>query len=176
MFSAHHSISSQANLQPAVPSLSGHSPLSSALLSLLFQAVSGITSSTQSASSACSPIIDSNLFWVILVSGNISRQGCANKILRDANGKPLPPPNDIVLQHKEQVLFNNPDTGIFQLSKDHQNVYYHARQSCVLKKFTTFQPNQHCLISELTLAALAVSLRLFGQRIWHQVLPLSLLT
>ena len=47
--------------------------------------------------------------------------------MRDASGKPLPSPNDLVIQHKEQVMFNNPNTGKYQLSRDYKNVYYHAR-------------------------------------------------
>ncbi len=87
----------------------------SALSSLITQVLAGARSNT----------IDPNhLFWILTVSGNISRcQGCAGKILRAADGKPLPPP---VLQHKEQVLFQNPKTGTFQLSHDFRNVYYHA--------------------------------------------------
>ena len=45
-----------------------------------------------------------DLFWVMMISGNISRcQGCSGKILRGGNGKPLPPPDNLVVQHKEHV-------------------------------------------------------------------------
>ena len=156
------SIPSQAALLSAVPTtpLSVHSALSSTIISLLSQAISGTSSSISSPPQATPSVqpatIDSKyLFWVTLVCGNISRcQGCANKILRDANGKPLPPPDDIVLQHKEQVLFNNPNTGLFQLSKDYRNVYYHARKSCVCRKYPTFQPILHCRINGQTLQVL----------------------
>ena len=110
-------------------------------------------------------------FWVTFVSGNISRcQGCNNKILHDSFGKTLPAPDDIVLQHKEHVLFNNPHTGTFQLSRDHRNVYYHARLSCILKKFPSFSPTQHFRISQQTLQALTVThkefcLKEFGMRL-----------
>ena len=71
------------------------------------------------------------LFWLVVLGGYISRcQGCSGKIF-----KSLPPPEDIVLQHKEQVLFQNPNTGSYQLSREHRNVYYHAQLSCVLRKF-----------------------------------------
>ena len=44
-------------------------------------------------------------FWVMFVSGNISRcQDCSGKIWRGVNGKPLLPPDDLVVQHKQQVL------------------------------------------------------------------------
>jgi len=72
------------------------------------------------------------LFWFVFVSGNIARcQGCSGRIMRDAGGKPLPPPNDLVIQHKEQIMFNNPNTGKYQLSRDYRNVYYHARVNCI---------------------------------------------
>ena len=67
-----------------------------------------------------------HLFYVMYISRNISRcQGCSGKILRAPDGKPLPPPDDLVIQHKEQVLYQNPKTGNFQLSHDFRNVYYH---------------------------------------------------
>ena len=44
-----------------------------------------------------------DIFWVMMISGNISHcQGCSGKILRrGGDGKPLPPPDDLVMQHKE---------------------------------------------------------------------------
>ena len=43
-------------------------------------------------------------FWVAFIFGNVSRCcGCKGKILRDDNKRPLPPPDDIVLGHKEYV-------------------------------------------------------------------------
>ena len=105
------------------------------LSSLLSQVLAGDRSN---------PIDLNHLFWLMFLSGNISRcQGCAGKIMRGIDGKPLPPPDDIVLQHKEQVLFQNPKTGLFQLSHDLRNVYYHARLPCVMKKFQSFQPSAH---------------------------------
>ena len=131
---------------------SSASPLvASTLVSLISQVLSKYNHSPQpSASTSPSPsVIDPNyLFWVVLLSGNISRcQGCLGKISRSSDGKVLPPPDDLVLQHKEQVLFNNPKTGMYQLSRDYRNVYYHARLSCVKRKFPTFQPGQHCRVS-----------------------------
>ena len=41
------------------------------------------------------PCNNTGLFWVMIVSGNISRcQGCSEKILRGVDGKSLPPPDD----------------------------------------------------------------------------------
>ena len=88
------------------------------------------------------------LFWVMIVFGNISRcQGCTERIMRGPGGKPLPPPGDLVLQHKEHVIFQNPKTGNFQLSCDLRNVYYHARLVCVRSKYSTFNGHQHLRIS-----------------------------
>lgn len=46
--------------------------------------------------------------------GNIFRsQGCSERIVRGPGGKPLPPPGDLIIQHKQQVMFQNPKTGNF---------------------------------------------------------------
>ena len=89
-----------------------------------------------------------HLFYIMYISGNISRcQGCSGKILRTSTGKPLPPPDDLVVQHKEQVLFQNQKTGNFQLSHDFRNVYYHPRLSCIKRKFPSFLATQHLRIN-----------------------------
>ena len=91
----------------------------------------------------------------MLVCGNISRcQGCSGKILRREGGKPLPPPDDLVVQHKEYVLFQNPRSGVFQLSHDLRNVYYHPRLSCIHGKFSSFRAGLHLRISKETLTKL----------------------
>ena len=97
-----------------------------------------------------SPRIEmSNLFWVMFLTGNISRcQGCGGKIERGADGKVLPPPNDLVVQHKEQVVFQNPNTGTFQLSRDNRNVYYHPRLLCLQRKFSSFEAAKHIKVSQ----------------------------
>ena len=78
-------------------------------------------------------------FWLTFVKGNISRcNGCGTKNLRLPNGQPHPPPDDLCIQHKEQVMFLNPNSGNYQLSCDKRNVYYHARRSCVLLKWPQF--------------------------------------
>ena len=48
-----------------------------------------------------------------------------------------------MLQHKERVLFLNPNTGVYQLSRDHRNVYYHAQKSCVCPHFNNFIADTH---------------------------------
>ena len=60
--------------------------------------------------------------------------GCGKKDLRDLCGKPHPPPEDLYLQHKEFVMFDNPHTGVRQRSHDQRNVYYHARKACAERK------------------------------------------
>lgn len=103
------------------------------------------------AAPTCSNISDIDphcLFWVVIVSGNISRcLGCFERIMRGPDGKPLPPPDDLVLQHKEQVMFQNPKTGNFQLSYDLRNVYYHARLVCVRRKYSIFNGPQYRRVS-----------------------------
>ena len=72
------------------------------------------------------------------MKGNISRcNGCKNKIGQ------LPPPGDIVLQHKKWVIFLNPNTEVYQLSRDHLNVYYHALTACVYPHFNDFSADVH---------------------------------
>ena len=53
--------------------------------------------------------------------------------------KPLPPPDDVVLRHKETIVFKNPNTGVFQASRDPRNVYYHAWKTCVAAHFSDFK-------------------------------------
>ena len=111
------------------------------LLSALLQLVKGSTSTAvQPPTVQNSSTADfTHLFYLLTISGNISRcQGCTGKILRGS-----PPPDDLIVQHKEQVLFQNPNTGYFQLSHDFRNVYYHARLSCIRQKFPAFVPSKH---------------------------------
>ena len=71
-------------------------------------------------------------FYLTFVKGNISRcTGCKMRNLRTPQGVPHQPPDDLCLQHKEFVMFENPCTGLHQLSHDLRNVYYHARKGCV---------------------------------------------
>ena len=48
-----------------------------------------------------------------------------------------------MLQHKEQVMFQNLKTRNFQLSHDLHNVYYHAQFECVRRKYSKFNEYQH---------------------------------
>lgn len=83
-------------------------------------------------------------FWVCFVRGNISRcNGCKGRIARNANGKPLPPLDNLVLRHQEYVLFQNPNTGTFQQSAQPRNVYYHPWKTCIAPYFANFQAAQH---------------------------------
>lgn len=69
------------------------SPLAAnALMTLISQVLSNCASPTPCTSGTAS-VIDSNyLFWVMILSGNISRcQGCSGKILQNSDGKLLPP-------------------------------------------------------------------------------------
>ena len=56
-------------------------------------------------------------------------------------------PYNLCLQHKEHVLFENPHTGLHQLSTEQRNVYYHALQKCVLLKFKNFNPRTQVKVS-----------------------------
>ena len=93
------------------------------------------------------PSVSSPL-WLCFVRGNISRcNGCKGKIGRMGK-KPLPPPDDVVLRHKETVVFQNPNTGNYQASYEPRNVYYHAWKTCVAAHFCNFNPAMHIKIEE----------------------------
>ncbi len=83
-------------------------------------------------------------FFVCFLHGNISRcNGCKGRIRRAEDKKPLPPPDDIVLRHKEFVIFQNPNSGMFQQTHTPRNVYYHPQRTCVAPHFLGFIPTQH---------------------------------
>jgi hypothetical protein len=72
-------------------------------------------------------------FWVTLLFGNVSRcNGCKGKIARGPDNKP---PDNLVLGHKEFVIFSNPKTGRFEQSWEKRNVYYHQWKNCVAPNF-----------------------------------------
>ena len=65
------------------------------------------------------PSVSSPL-WLCFVRGNISRcNGCKGKIGRMSK-KILPPPDDVVLRHKETVVFQNPNTVTTKLRMNHE--------------------------------------------------------
>ena len=88
-------------------------------------------------------------FWLTFIFGNVSRcNGCKGKIFRGEGEKLLPPPDDLVLGHKERVLYQNPHSGRFELSRDKRNVYYHPWRICVAPYFRDFRPQVHITIHE----------------------------
>ncbi len=85
-----------------------------------------------------------NPFWLCFIHGNVSRcNGCKGRIMRGEDRKPLPPPDDLVIRHKEFVLFNNPRTGFFEQSREERNVYYHPWKTCIGPHFAHFNPALH---------------------------------
>ena len=88
-------------------------------------------------------------FWVAFIFGNVSRcNGCKGKILRGEDKSALPPPYDIVLGHKEYVIFQTSYSPVFQQSWDKRNVYYHPQKTCIEPNFCDFNPLHHISISE----------------------------
>ena len=68
-------------------------------------------------------------FCVMFLNAQISRcQGCRGTIEQGQSS-----PGDIVLQHKEYVLFQNPRTGSWQMSKELRNTYYRPRMGCTAR-------------------------------------------
>lgn len=89
------------------------------------------------------PLVGSPLF-VCFVQGNISQcNGCKGRIARATDKKPLPLPGDIVLRHKERVVYLNSRTGVYEQSRDDRNVYYHAYRTCVASHFLDFDATHH---------------------------------
>lgn len=97
-------------------------------------------------------------FRVVLTNSRISRcQGCRGQINHNYD--------QIVLQHKEHVLFQNPHTGRWQMSRDLRNTYYHARLNCVATKHPDFTPGEiqiGAVKDSLNLAALNLLRAEFG--------------
>lgn len=85
------------------------------------------------------------LFYIVFLNSRISRcQGCRGQIVQG-----LPSPHDIVIQHKEHVLFQNPNTGNWQLSKDLRNTYYHPRFGCISVKHPDFSSSELKISAEV---------------------------
>ena len=74
--------------------------------------------------------------------------GVKGKSLEAKERNLLPPPDDLVLGHKERVLYQNPHSGRFELSRDKRNVYYHPWRTCVAPYFRDFRPRVHITIHE----------------------------
>ena len=87
---------------------------------------SNIASPSSAAQIATSPVQPASQqrpqveapFWVTFMFGNVSHcNGCKGRIAHDPNKKALPPPDDIVLQHKEYVVYQNSRTGYYEQSR-----------------------------------------------------------
>lgn len=57
--------------------------------------------------------------------------GCSRRFARRADGSPFPPPDDIVITHKECRPWKE-KSGILRLGKE-QAVYFHVNVACVRK-------------------------------------------
>lgn len=88
-------------------------------------------------------------FWLVFIFGNVSRcNGCKGRISRGEDKKPLPPPNDIVLGHKEYIIYQNSKSENFEQSRDKRNVYYHPWKTCIAPYFCNFDPCQHISVPD----------------------------
>ena len=95
-------------------------------------------------------------FRLMFLNTRISRcQGCRGQILQGYSC-----PRDLVFQHKEHVLFLNPNTGNWQLSHDLCNTYYHATFQCVSAKHTNFDASE-ILLSQDVIDQLSLSHKSF---------------
>ena len=88
-------------------------------------------------------------FWLTFIFGNVSRcNGCKGKIRRGEGKALLPPPDDIVLGHKEYVVYQNIHSGKFEMSQDERSVSYHPWKTCITSNFRDFSPRYHITISD----------------------------
>lgn len=69
--------------------------------------------------------------------------GCKGRIIRGENRKPLHLSEDLVLGHKEYVMFKNSRSGHMEFSRGKRNVYYHSWQTCIAPNFLNFDPSLH---------------------------------
>ena len=77
-------------------------------------------------------------FRLMFYNARISRcQGCRGEIQRGCSS-----PHDVIFQHKEHVLFQNPNSGNWQMSRDLRNTYYHAKFQCLASKHPGFHPSE----------------------------------
>ena len=56
--------------------------------------------------------------------------------MKNANGNPLPSPNNLCIGRKESTPFIHPKTGL-ECTKE-GNCYYHLNKTCILKKHPDF--------------------------------------
>lgn len=97
-----------------------------------------------------------DIFLVMMLSGNISCcQGCSGKILQGGGVASHYCHLMTWLCSIKNVLFQNPKSGIFQLSRELRSVYYHPCLSCILSKFPSFQAGQQLGISKEALCKLS---------------------
>ena len=81
-----------------------------------------------------------SLFLLCFVQGNISR--CNGSKGRIAHGQVLPLPDDLVVHRRENVLFLNPNTRVYQQSREVCNVYYHPRKISHFRKLYSSRAHQ----------------------------------
>ena len=134
----------QLRLQPPPPPLVSSGPL----VQQVSMAYSPSANVVYAPVVSMPSLVDQDTFWLQFVRGNISRcSGCGKRDLRGEDGRPKPSPYDLCIQHKEHVIFENPHTGMYQMSVDLRNVYYHASVQCVAKKNAHFNPKKALKIS-----------------------------
>ena len=116
--------------------------------------------------SSCLDKVNEQPFYLTFVHGNISRcTGCKKRNLRTPDRVPHPPPDDLCLQHKEYVVFENPHTGLHQMSSDLRNVYYHARKECLVKEAKIIVP--HHVRAKLNTVHMHHVMKEFGLNIFN---------
>ena len=67
--------------------------------------------------------------------------GCKGRIAR-GQALPLPDVIDLVVHHRENVLFLNPNTRVYQQSREVCNAYYHPQKTSHFRKLYSFRAHQ----------------------------------
>ena len=68
-------------------------------------------------------LMSNHFTWPLFMETSPDALGVKKRNLWTPDGMPHPQPDDVCLQHK---VFQNPHTGLHQMSSDLRNVYYHA--------------------------------------------------
>ena len=110
------------------------------------------------------PCVDTP-FWLVFIFGNVSRcNGYKGRISIGEDKKPLSPPDDIVLGHKEYIIYQKPKSGNLEQSEDKRNVNYHLWRTCIAPHFCNFDATQHITIPDSVTSDCSQSFNLEGIR------------
>lgn len=99
----------------------------------------------QSASTpGVEPVPQLPVFTFVFLNNRIKKcYGCSQEFCRRYDGKLLPPPHDLVIQHEDRREYIRGGKKCY--SPRPQNTYYHPSMSCVRSKYPSFNSSYLCL-------------------------------